>query len=129
MELGYELFRDRKRLKSTFFPTDILNDNDLPLRGLNGEMDVVYLGLFLHHFDFDTCVTVCSRITKLLKPKKGSLVMGCQVGGLVADKTPIPIPSGGILFRQDIQTFERLWQEVGRVTGTEWKVEARLEKG
>ncbi len=129
MELGYELFRDRKRLKSTFFPTDILNDKDLLLRGLDGEMDVVYLGLFLHHFDFETCVKVCVRVAKLLKPKPGSLVMGVQVGSLVADKEPIPIPSGGVLFRQDIPCFERVWKRVGEVTGVEWKVEARLEKG
>ena len=129
MELGYELFRDRKTLKSTFFPTDILNDDDLLLRGFNGEMDVVYLGLFLHHFDFETCVRVCVRVAKLLNAKPGSLVMGCQVGSLVGDTTGIPIPSGGILFRHDIASFEKVWQEVGRITGTEWKVEARLEKG
>ena len=129
MELGYELLRDRKTLKSTFFPTDILNDDDLLLSGFNGEMDVVYLGLFLYHFDFETCVRVCVRVAKLLKPKPGSLVMGCQVGSLVGDTTGIPILSGGILFRLDIASFEKVWQEVGRVTGTEWKVEARLEKG
>ena len=129
MELGFELFRDRKTLKSTFFPTDILDDRDLPLRGLDGEMDVVYMGLFLHHFDFDTCVRVCARVTRLLKPKKDSLVMGVQVGSLEADKKPIPIPSGGILYRQDIKSMERVWAEVGKLTGTEWKVDARLERG
>ena len=69
------------------------------------------------------------RVAKLLKAKPGSLVMGCQVGSLVGDTTGIPIPSGGILFRHDIASFEKVWQEVWRVTGTEWKVEARLEKG
>ena len=69
------------------------------------------------------------RVAKLLKPKPGSLVMGCQVGSLVGDTTGIPIPSGGILSRLDITSFEKVWQELGRVTGTEWKVEARLEKG
>ena len=129
MELGFELFRDRKTLRSTFFPTDILDAHDLPLRGLDGEMDVVYLGLFLHHFDHPTCVTVCARVARLLKARPGSLVMGVQVGSLVADVKPIPIPSGGILYRQDIQSLERVWAEVGKLTGTEWKVEARLERG
>ena len=129
MELGYALFRDRKTLKSTFFPTDILNEADLPLRGLNGEMDAVYMGLFLHHFDFETCVRVCVRVTKLLKPRPGSLVMGCQVGSLVGDTKGLPIPSGGILWRHDIASFEKVWEEVGKITGTSWKVEARLEKG
>ena len=129
MDLGFELFRDRKSLKSTFFPCDILNEQDLLLRGMNGEMDIVYLGLFLHHFDFETCVTVCVRITKMLKPKPGSLVMGVQVGSLVGDTVGIPIPSGGILFRHDIESLERVWKAVGEKTGTEWKVEARLERG
>ena len=128
MELGYELFRDRKTLKSTFFPTDILNDRDLLLRGLDGEMDIVYLGLFLHHFDFETCVKVCVRVTKLLKPKPGSLVMGVQVGSLVGDTKGIPIPSGGILWRHDVQSFERVWKEVGEITGTRWDVRGRLER-
>lgn len=129
MELGYELFRDRKTLKSTFFPTDILAENDLLLKGLNGEMDVVYLGLFLHHFDFETCVKVCVRVAKLLKPKPGSLVMGVQVGSLVGDTKGLPIPSGGILWRHDIASFKKVWEEVGALTDTKWKVEARLEKG
>jgi hypothetical protein len=129
MDLGFELFRDRKTLKSTFFPTDILNERDLLLKGLDGEMDVVYLGLFLHHFDFETCVKVCTRVTRLLKPKPGSLVMGVQVGSLVGDTKPIPIPSGGILWRHDIASLERVWEEVGALTGTKWKVEARLERG
>ncbi|KAL8719434.1 MAG: hypothetical protein Q9225_003557 [Loekoesia sp. 1 TL-2023] len=128
MELGYELFRDRKTLKSTFFPTDILNERDLLLKGLDGEMDVVYLGLFLHHFDFETCVKVCVRISKLLKPQPGSLVMGVQVGSLVGDTKPIPIPSGGILWRHDVESFQRVWEEVGAITGTKWKVEGRLVK-
>ena len=129
MDLGFELFKDRKTLKSTFFPTDILNEGDLLLKGLDGEIDVVYLGLFLHHFDFETCVKVCARVTRLLKPRPGSLVMGVQVGSLVGDTKPIPIPSGGILWRHDIKSFERVWEEVGALTGTRWKVEARLEKG
>ena len=128
MELGFELFRDRKTLKSTFFPSDILNDRNLLLKGMNGEMNVVYLGLFLHHFDFETCVKVCARVTKLLKPEPGSLVMGVQVGSLIGDTKPIPIPSGGILWRHDIKSFEKVWDEVGAITGTKWKVEARLER-
>lgn len=129
MDLGFELFRDRKTLKSTFFPADILNEKDLLLRGLDGQMDIVYLGLFLHHFDFETCVQVCVRVSKLLKPQPGSLVMGCQVGSLVGDTKGIQIPSGGILWRHDIESFERVWKEVGELTRTEWKVEARLERG
>ncbi|KAL6720017.1 multidrug-resistance type transporter [Lecanora helva] len=129
MELGYHLFKDRKSLKSTFFPTDIMNERDLLLNGLSGQMDVVYMGLFLHHFDFETCVQVCVRVSKLLKPKPGSLVMGCQVGSLVGDTKPIPIPSGGILWRHDIKSFEKVWEQVGEQTGTKWRVEARLEKG
>lgn len=128
LELGYALFRDRRTLRATFFPADVLDPRDLPLRGLDGEMDVVYLGLFLHHFDFATCVRVCVRVVRLLRPRAGSLVMGVQVGALVADEVPIPIPSGGVLFRHDLASFARLWEEVGRVTGTEWRVEARLER-
>ncbi|KAF6235302.1 hypothetical protein HO173_006497 [Letharia columbiana] len=128
LELGYALFRDRRTLRATFFPADVLDPRDLPLRGLDGEMDVVHLGLFLHHFDFPACVRVCVRVVRLLRPRAGSLVMGVQVGALVADVVPIPIPSGGVLFRHDLASFARLWEEVGRVTGTEWRVEARLER-
>ena len=92
-------------------------------------MDVVYLGLFLHHFDFEECVRVCARVMRLLKPKPGSMVMGVQVGSLVGDSKPIPIPSGGVLFRHDIASFQKVWEEVGALTGTMWKVEARLERG
>ena len=55
--------------------------------------------------------------------------MGVQVGSLVADTKGLPIPSGGILWRHDIQSLERVWEEVGQLTDTKWKVEARLERG
>lgn len=68
-------------------------------------------------------------MTRLLKPKPGSLVMGVQVGSLVGDSKPIPVPSGRVLFRHDIASFQKVWEEVGALMDTEWKVEARLERG
>lgn len=90
-------------------------------------MDVVYIGLFLHLFDWDGQRKACERIVRLLKPEKGVLVLGQQVGSLVACN--VKFEGGRTVTRHDLASFERLWKEVGEATGMEWVVRAELDGG
>lgn len=127
-ELGYELFRDRDTLASSFIEGDIF-DAGSALTALDGQMDVVYAGSFLHLFDYEGQRKACERIVRLLRPKPGSVVLGRQVGSVVAGERNHRTNKGSAMWRHDIASFERMWAEVGAATDTKWRVDAQLAGG
>ena len=130
-ELGYELFRDQKKIKSPFILADILADNSTypkELKELIGNVDVMYAGSLIHLFDYEGQLKVCLKIVQILRPVSGSVVMGRQVGNVVAGETPRRTNPNKSMFRHNAESFEKMWQEVGEKTGTKWRVEAQLLK-
>jgi hypothetical protein len=125
--MGYELFRDRGSFKAHFMIADIFDmSEERPLRTLEGKMDILHVGLFLHLFDWPEQVAACERIVSILKQKNGVLVLGQQMGTTIPGQV---IHGHKILFKHDAGTFEKLWAEVGEKTGTQWKVTANLDEG
>lgn len=63
----------------------------------------------------------------LLKKEKGVLVLGQQVGATV----PVQVPRGtvGQTFKHNLESFKRMWKQVGEKTGSEWEVRATLDVG
>jgi hypothetical protein len=132
-ELGYELFRDRERLESRFVEADVLADDSSlgegeGLKSLDGKMDVVYAGSFLHLFDYVGQFKVCERIVTLLRPVKGSVVLGRQVGYVVAGEKAHRTNYREKMFRHNEESFRRMWEEVGLKTGTRWRTEVELQE-
>jgi hypothetical protein len=127
IEMGYELFRDRESFKAHFMVADIFDvSEERPLKELEGKMDIMHAGLFLHLFNWEEQVAACERIVSILKPEPGVLVLGQQMG----TTTPGLVNHGHrILFKHDKATFEKMWAEVGEKTGTKWAVEANLDEG
>jgi hypothetical protein len=127
IDMGYELFRDKETFKAHFMVADIFDMSESrPLKELEGKMDFVHVGLFLHLFNWAEQVAACERIVSILKPEKGVLVLGQQMG----TTTPGQVNHGHrILFKHDAATFEKLWAEMGEKTGTQWKVTANLDEG
>lgn len=130
--LGYELFRDRSSLPpSTFIEADIFDSSESRgLKSLEGQMNAVHVASFLHLFDWETQVAACERIVKLLKDETGTTVFGRQVGNEKAHERQNVVALGkGTVWRHDGESFERMWEEVGRRTGTRWSVEVEMAKG
>jgi hypothetical protein len=96
------------------------------LKELDGRIDIVYAGSFLHLFDYAGQFKVCERIVRLLKPVKGSVVAGRQVGYVVAGERVHRMNHREKTFRHNAESFEKMWEEVGAKTGTKWKVKAEL---
>ena len=88
LELGLDLFMDRPTIKSRFIDADVLDDKSALVTQLTGELNIVYISLFLHVFDFDTQIKVAKRALELLAPKAGSLIV-CVASWRVGTK-----PSG-----------------------------------
>jgi SAM-dependent methyltransferase len=130
-ELGYELFKDKETLKSRFIEGDVMADESTTeggLKELDGKINIVYAGSFLHLFDYAGQFKVCERIVRLLKPVKGSVVLGRQSGHVVAGERAHRTNYREKVFRHNEESFKKMWEEVGEKTGTRWKVEVELQE-
>lgn len=103
-------------------PADVFDDADDAPLALMPRVDVVHIGSFLHLFNYTNQVRAMCKIVKLLKPGKGSVVMGRQAGSVDSGEYPHPTNPQRTLFRHNCASFQRLWDEVGG----EWEVKVGL---
>lgn len=100
----------------------MLDDRSLLVTQLTGELNIVYISLFLHVFDFDTQVTVAKRVLDLLAPKAGSLIV-CRVVACrdqsIGNATNARLP----YYYHDLASWNRLWERVQEETGLKLKVD------
>jgi hypothetical protein len=109
IELGYGLFKDKGKIKTTFLPANVFDD-DTPLTQIYGQISIVYTGSFFHLFNYE------------------EQVVGRHIGNENPGDYNKPGYSGERgRFRHNPQTWTELWDEVGEATGTQWKVEAELQ--
>ncbi|KAJ5622240.1 hypothetical protein N7528_005472 [Penicillium herquei] len=121
--IGYDLFADRSTLKSQFIVSDIFDDHSELVKQLSNGVDIINASSFFHLFTWDQQITVAKRVVGLLRAQPGSLVVGRQVGRL--DPTdPEDKSASQEHYRHSVDTWKRLWKQVGAETGTEWEVEA-----
>ncbi|MCJ1391923.1 hypothetical protein MMC18_004790 [Xylographa bjoerkii] len=129
LDMGYELFRDRETLASKFIEADVFAEADGDtLAELDGKVDVVYTASFLHLFGWEEQVKVGKRIVRLLKAEKGVVVFGRQVGTLEPREYQRKTEEGGSVYRHDGGSFKRMWEQIGKETGTEWRVEVQMDE-
>ena len=123
--MGYRLFCDEGRLGATLLVGDVFDEAG-PLAELRGTFDIIQAGLFFHLWDRDGQKRAAKNIVRLLKPEVGILLVGQQVGS----SKPGEYPSArGTMFRHDVGSWERFWEEVGEETGSKWVVRAVLDDG
>ncbi|KAJ5734388.1 hypothetical protein N7493_003174 [Penicillium malachiteum] len=122
-DIGYDLFADRSTLKSQFIISDIFDDNSELVKQLSNGVDIINAASFFHLFTWDQQITVAKRVVSLLRAQPGSLLVGRQVGRL--DPTdPDDKSLSQEHYRHSVDTWKRLWKQVGDETGTEWEVDA-----
>ncbi|KAK5657240.1 hypothetical protein OQA88_3299 [Cercophora sp. LCS_1] len=125
-DVGYDLFRDRDRLETTFVAADAFDDNS-SLAALAGTMDMIYTGAFFHLWSLEEQERAVTRVISLLRPRPGSLVIGRQSGSAEAGPfSRAGDTSGRTHFRHNAETWKELWDRVGEATGTKWTVTADL---
>ena len=126
ISLGYDLFLDKGRLGAHFAQGDVFEEKGA-LVDLQGKMDIIHVGLFLHLFDLERQIEACKVLVRTLKPVKGVLIVGQQVGA--AEPFNLPLGNGRKMYKHNEESFAKMWKEVGDITGTEWKVNVRLGDG
>ncbi|KAF5871520.1 putative methyltransferase domain-containing protein [Botrytis fragariae] len=123
-ELGYDLFKDKDNLKSTLFKADIFDEDNVDMKRLEGDIDVIYAGSFLHLYGWDDQVKICKILARAMK-KEGSVLMGRQGGGKFAKEVTFPLHEENKMFVHNAESFRKMWDEVSETTGTKWKVECK----
>ena len=124
INLGYKLFRDNETLKASFV-TGNLQDDSSDVSSVEGKMDIISIISFLHLFDWDGQIKAAKRLVALSAPKKGSVIMGRQLGSSVGEVfTSLDGVSKN--YRHNIASFERFWKQVGEETNTNWRAESWL---
>ena len=128
IDLGYDLFLDRAKFPSVNFTAVDLLDADSDAKNLRGEIDIVYASQIFHLWGWTSQVEVGKAVVKLLKPARRSLIVGYQLGALVAQEAPHAPTKDGKMYLHDPTSMQRLWDEIGQATGTEWVVDAWLDE-
>lgn len=126
IDLGYELFRDRGKLKATVVVGDVLKgdgdgrDEDERLKVLDGKITIIHSQSFFHLFSWDLQVKAAKRIIRFLKPNDPNvMIFGRQVGS--SEPGNDITMRGTTRFLHNAESWQRLWDEVGEQTGTKWK--------
>lgn len=119
-DLGYDLFRDKGRLQSKFVSADIFAPSS-PLDELGGTVDVIHASSFFHLFDWDRQVQVATKVVQILKPGKGSLILGRHMGNEPAGHYSGTVRDG-MRFRHDEASWRKMWDQISTETGTNWNV-------
>jgi SAM-dependent methyltransferase len=127
IDLSYELFRDEETLRSQFLAANFLEgDGGVLLTRLGAGVDIIQAANFLHLFNWETQKACARMMLKLLKDRKGSLIVGRQVGNIYAREYENPLAKDpkDTMYRHNPESFERLWKELA---GDGVKVSAELK--
>ena len=123
---GQEFFHDKDRFQNRFIAADLLDESpDSGLVQTEGTWDIINIVMLLHMYDWNKQVQCCRQILKLLSKNKGSMVIGVQTGATDAGEVVLKPPfvaegEEGAVFRQNIDTFTRMWEEVGKEEGIQF---------
>ena len=129
LDLGYDLFRDRTALQSTFFAADILgNDETSAFQAREESIDILQVSSFFHLFPLCAQLSIAKRLLRLLRPVSGSLILGRQTGNI----NPGIYQHGSTdettdMYRHDAHTWTEMWRQIGAQVGVRLNVEAKLE--
>lgn len=124
LDLGHELFLDESKLpKSQLISGDILDPKCRLLVEMKGELDIIYISLFIHVFDWEQQITVAKHMLQLLARKPGSMIVGRVMAtrnqeALTATKARMPY------YFHDMASWQHLWDQVEMETHIKLSVNA-----
>ncbi|KAK3324956.1 hypothetical protein B0H66DRAFT_511234 [Apodospora peruviana] len=127
LSLASDFFNDSDSgFNATFIQADLFDRTHAELQQVTGTFRIVQLGMILHIWDLDTQTRACERVVELLQDRKGVMVVGQSVGDVTGKAVAA---RGKTIYKHNVGSFAEMWAEVGRRTGTEWVVKAKLDGG
>jgi len=93
-----------------------------PLPDLLGAFSILHLGSLLHLFPLPKQHALLAACVRLASTDVGTTILGWQIG------SPSPMDyfdmtNFSLQYRHSVESFGEMWTEVGRETGSEWRVE------
>ena len=73
-------------------------------------------------------VLAAKRLVELMRNQPGSMILGKQLASTGVGMYKMPTASGSN-YRHNVRSMKRSWEQVGKETGSVWKVEAELYPG
>ena len=125
IDVGYDLFRDRGKLKATFIVGDVYNP-DTDWTQLEGKMDIINASAFFHLFPWQKQVEACCLLVRFGRARAGTVIIGRQMGSLTPGEFP-SLVEGTTGYRHNTGTLRKLWDGVEAMTGTQWEVDGTLD--
>jgi len=119
--IGYSFFRDEGHFDAKFVEADILHPN-AEWRNMEGNMDVAILICILHQWDYETQLAAARNVSRLMAVD--GTVVGFQMG--TAGKEHYSDPTAPRAYRHNVESFQKMWEEVGKQEGTVWETEVKL---
>lgn len=131
-DLGLELFKDKEKFEGKFVAKDLLNETETSQSSFLSQVyDVILANQLFHLFDWESQVKLGKNLVKMSKPD--TWITGYQIGIETARSFPNMVRGDGesslggtSCFIHDEESWERLWQEIGEVTHTKWRIQSRL---
>jgi SAM-dependent methyltransferase len=122
--IGYDMFLDKSTLRTKFIEADVFNA-DSGLKELDGKLNIVHAASFFHLWDWDEQVKAAKRIVEMLKAESGVMIFGRQ-GGMPKPGNLPHAQKDQNSYWHNVESWMKLWKQVGDETETEWKVDAYL---
>lgn len=128
IDLGYELFLDRDKLQSTFATADLFQSpTESLIQKLGGGVNIAYAASFFNLFNWDQQIVLASHLVALMRPEKGAMVLGRQLGNSEPGEFPHLKKDGTTTFWHNVESWSKMWEEIGKRTGTEWTIDASFD--
>jgi len=126
IDLGFELFRDKKKFQGAMIAANVLDSSfDSLFEAMAGRFEVVHAASFFHLADWDLQVQVAIKILKMMKDQIGVIVMGRQVGS--TNPRSHAAHSGHMRYLHDPTSLQKQWDEIGEKTSTKWEVKSWVD--
>lgn len=121
ISLGYDLFRDKDTLGAAFVTGNLLDPDDKLLDTLSGRFTIIHADSFFHLLSWIEQLYIAKRLITWLRAEvKNSFIYGTHMGTLYPMDVSL---TNNMPYLHNRQSFQRLWDEAGRMTGTRWMVE------
>ncbi|KAF2705006.1 hypothetical protein K504DRAFT_460794 [Pleomassaria siparia CBS 279.74] len=127
IKLGYKLFRDQDTLQTKFIAANIFDETSA-LTKMQGQFDMIYTGSFFHLWDYSDQIKVSKIVAMLLRPQKGSMIIGRQVGSTIAATHDHRTNPTNTMFRHNVESLQKMWRDIGDDIEVSFVVEAHLEE-
>jgi SAM-dependent methyltransferase len=128
---GHEYFRDVDRWQCKMYIGDLFDSNASVNAEASGQFDAIWAAMVYHLWAWDGQLKASIQTARLLKDKKGAMLIGWQLGATpaVEEKRPLLAESRSdhrAMFRHDDDSFRKLWHEVSQETGMNFEVETKV---